>query len=74
MEHEVGEIVELIHDNKTFKLKVIEQNGCNSCFFCNCNRSIPNTLCSRHEYNLADYNCSRIFRKDKKGIIYKQIK
>ena len=74
MEYEINETIELIHDNKTFKLKVIEQNGCNFCFFNNRNRSIPNTFCSRHEYNLADYHCSKIFRKDKKGIIYKQIK
>lgn len=74
MEHEIDETVELIHDNETVKLKVVEQDNCEQCFFHNRYNFEKNSLCMRHEYHIADYYCSKIFRSDRKSVIYKQIK
>ena len=74
MEHEVGEIVEIIHDNKTIKLEVVEQDFCSFCFFHNRYNFGTTAPCMRHEYHLEDYYCSKIFRNDRKSVIYKQIK
>lgn len=74
MEYFIGQEIELIHDNKTIKLKVKETNRmtCKNCFFNINNKTIRK--CIRDNYNMIDAFCSNIFRKDKKNIIFKQIK
>lgn len=72
MEYEIGQEIELIHDNKTIKLKIIKakESNCKGCFF-KSNKS----SCIRNNYNnMKDAFCTPMFRKDKKNIIYKQIK
>lgn len=73
MEHEIDQVIELIHNNETVKLKIVEQDNCKNCFFFNhkFGKSAP---CIRHEYHIEDYYCSKIFRSDGKSVIYKQIK
>lgn len=73
MEYDIGQEIELIHDNKTIKLKIEEDNSlnCEKCFF----SSIKGYRCVRHLYkNMCDAYCSSTIRNDKKSIIYKQIK
>lgn len=73
MEYDIGQEIELIHDNKTIKLKIEEDNSfnCKKCFF---GRN-KGRNCVRHLYsNMAEAFCSSVTRRDKNNVIYKQIK
>ena len=74
MEHDINQVIELIHDNETVKLKIVEQDDCEQCFFFVNHKFGKNAPCMRHEYHIADYYCSKIFRSDGKSVIYKKIK
>ena len=72
MEYFIGQEIELIHNGKTIKLKVVKANNsnCIGCFF-KSNKS----SCIRNTYNnMNDAFCTPMFRADKNNIIFKQIK
>ena len=72
MEYFIGQKIELLHNDETIKLKIVKakESNCKGCFF----RSNKNS-CTRHTYNnMNDAFCIPMFRKDKKNIIFKQIK
>lgn len=73
MEYEIGQEIELIHDNKTIKLRIEKNDNCENCFF-NEGYTFGKFLCTRNTYHLSDAYCSKIIRTDKTSIIYKQIK
>lgn len=72
MEHEINQIIDLIHNDKAIKLIIEETktNDCTNCFF----KTNKSNSCIRHLYNMADACCSPVTRSDKKNIIYRQIK
>lgn len=76
MEYEIGQKIELIHNDEIVQIKVVEdeEKTCNSCFFYSNNNSELDFPCSRDKYNLEEAYCSSLFRNDDKTIIYKQIK
>ena len=69
MEYFIGQEIELIHNGKNITIKV-EEGHCDECMF----HTIGYRPCKRVEYHLSDAFCSSMARKDKKNIIYKQIK
>lgn len=73
MEYKINETIELIHNKKTIKLKIEEDNSlsCENCFF----NSKKGKRCVRRQYmSVMDGFCSSTIRHDNKSIIYKQIK
>lgn len=78
MEYEIGQTIELIHNDEIVQIKVVEdkEKTCNSCFFYNNNNNSSEleSPCIRHKYHIREAYCSNLFRSDEKSIIYKQIK
>lgn len=64
MEHKIGEIVTLPDGRKA---KVKEGLGCEKCIFG------TDTSCEREKHNIYGL-CSSEYRRDRKQVIYKEIK
>lgn len=73
MEYFIGQEIELIHDNKTIKLKIEKstRDTCENCFFLGKRKD---GACLRERYNLSTAYCTHLFRNDNQDIIFKQIK